>query len=91
LRAKIIACATVGEELPGLIPEDMPRRILEFGLHLSPEKLNAALQEEIDRTEDEVDTILLGYGMCSRGMIGLHSRRFRLVIPKVDDCIALFL
>jgi hypothetical protein len=81
----------VGEELQGLVPNGMPLKLLEFGLHLSPEQLNATLQAEIDHTEETVDTILLGYGMCSRGMIGLHSRQFRLVIPKVDDCIALFL
>jgi hypothetical protein len=91
LRAKIIACATVGEELQHLLPHGMPHTFLEFGLHLVPEKLNVAVQEEIDRTREDVDTILLGYGMCSKGMLGLKSRRFRLVIPKVDDCIALFL
>jgi hypothetical protein len=91
LRARVIACATVAEELRDLLPEGMPYKILEFGLHLAPERLNTAVQEEIDRTGEDVDTILLGYGMCSRGMLGLQSRRFRLVIPRVDDCIGLFL
>jgi hypothetical protein len=91
LRAKIIACATVGEEIQHLLPNGMPHKFLEFGLHLTPEKLNTVVQEEIDRTREEVDTILLGYGMCSKGMLGLHSQRFRLVIPRVDDCIGLLL
>lgn len=91
MRAKIIACATVGEELRELLPNGMPYTILEFGLHLTPERLNTAVQEEIDRTGEDVNTILLGYGMCSKGMLGLQSRRFRLVIPRVDDCIGLFL
>jgi hypothetical protein len=91
LRAKIIACATVGEEIQHLLPNGMPHKFLEFGLHLTPEKLNTVVQEEIDRTREEVDTILRGYGMCSKGMLGLHSQRFRLVIPRVDDCIGLLL
>jgi hypothetical protein len=91
MRAKIIACATVGEELEGLMPASMPSTLLEFGLHCTPEKLNATLQAEIDQTQEEVDTVLLGYGMCSKGALGLAARRFRLVIPRVDDCIALFL
>jgi hypothetical protein len=91
LRAKIIACETVGEELRNLIPEGIPCTFLEFGLHCTPEKLNAALQKEIDETRDGVDTILLGYGMCSKGALGLEARNFKLVIPRVDDCIALFL
>lgn len=91
MRAKIIACETVGEELRNLIPDDMPCKFLEFGLHLTPEKLNAVLQNEIDETREDVDTILFGYGMCAKGTIGLEARDFRLVIPRVDDCIALFL
>jgi len=91
VRAKIIACETVGEELKSLIPQGTPCTFLKFGLHCTPDELHATLQEEIDRTQDDVDTILLGYGMCSKGALGLSARGFRLVIPRVDDCIALFL
>ncbi len=91
MRAKIIACETVGEELKSLMPEGMPYSFLKFGLHCWPEELHATLQEEIDKTEEDVDTILLGYGMCSKGALGLCARGFRLVVPRVDDCIALFL
>jgi len=91
LRAKIAACETVGEELRNLIPGDTPCKFLEFGLHCTPETLNATLQKEIDETGEDVDTILFGYGMCSKGAIGLEARNFRLVIPRVDDCIGLFL
>lgn len=91
MRAKIIACETVGEELKNLMPQGMPYTFLKFGLHCTPEELHETLQEEIDRTHQNVDTILLGYGMCSKGALGLLARDFRLVIPRVDDCIALFL
>jgi hypothetical protein len=91
LKAKIIACETVGEELKSFIPQGMPCTLLKFGLHCAPDELHATLQEEIDRTQEDVDTILLGYGMCSKGALGLYARGFRLVIPRVDDCIALFL
>jgi Protein of unknown function (DUF1638) len=91
LRAKIIACETLGDEIRKLAPPDMICRFLEFGLHRTPDQLHAALQAEIDATPPEIDTILFGYGMCSRGTVGLEARRFRLVIPRVDDCIALFL
>ncbi|MBN1317573.1 MAG: DUF1638 domain-containing protein [Anaerolineales bacterium] len=88
---KVIACETVGEELRSLIPKEMPSKFFEFGLHNTPEKLHDVLQQEIDQTQEDVDTILLGYGMCSKGTLGLEARRFRLVIPKLDDCIGLFL
>ena len=91
MRTRIIACETVAEEIRNLIPEGIPCKSLEFGLHRTPEKLNAALQKEIDETKEDVDTILLGYGMCSKGCLGLEAQHSRLVIPKVDDCIGLFL
>jgi hypothetical protein len=91
VRAKIITCATLGEEIQALAPNGLVCTTLEFGLHITPGKLHDALQAEIDATSPEIDTILFGYGMCSKGTVGLEARTFRLVIPRVDDCIALFL
>jgi hypothetical protein len=90
-RCKVIACATVLEDLLPLMPPGMKYQKLEFGLHNDPEKLKKALQEAIDTTEPEIDTILLGYGLCSRGTTGIKSDRCNLVIPKIDDCIGIFL
>ncbi|MBP7691240.1 MAG: DUF1638 domain-containing protein [Anaerolineales bacterium] len=89
-RTKVIACATVIEEMQSLMPADMQRQVLEFGLHLRPGELTKALQTAIDQSAD-ADLILLGYGQCSRAVIGLRSDRATLVVPRVDDCIAIFL
>ncbi len=35
--------------------------------------------------------IILALGYCGNGLQGLVSRRHRLVFPRVDDCISLFL
>ncbi len=69
-----------------------PRRLveLEFGLHVRPERLHQELQRRIDRIPGEGD-VVLGYGLCSHAVTGLRSGRHRLVVPRVDDCIALFL
>jgi len=91
LRAKIIACETMAEEIRNMIPDGTPCKFLKFGLHCTPDKLHETLQQEIDKTQKDIDTILFGYGMCSRGTVDLEARTFRLVIPRVDDCIALFL
>jgi hypothetical protein len=89
-RVKVIACATVIEEMAPRMPAEMAREVLDFGLHFRPEGLTAALQEVIDRSTG-FDTLLLGYGLCSRGVVGLRATTARLVIPRVDDCIAIFL
>jgi hypothetical protein len=89
-KTKIIACMTVAEELEGLVPEGTEIARMEFGLHNSPERLTREVQKEIDRTNG-VDTILLGYGLCSMSILGLHSARHRLVMPRMHDCIGIFL
>jgi hypothetical protein len=89
-RVKVIACATVIEEMAPRMPDAMAREVLDFGLHFRPGGLTAALQEVIDRSTG-YESLLLGYGLCSRGVVGLRATTARLVIPRVDDCIAIFL
>ncbi len=81
---------TVAEELEGMIPEGTETAFMEFGLHSNPRKLTEKLQEEIDRTNG-ADTVLLGYGLCSMSILGLSSTRHRLVVPRMHDCIGIFL
>ncbi len=88
--ARIIACATVAEELLHLGVEEERLKVLDFGLHIFPDRLREALKEEIDSIPGDGD-ILLGYGLCSNALLGLSSASHRLVAPRVDDCIALFL
>ncbi|MBN1314669.1 MAG: DUF1638 domain-containing protein [Anaerolineales bacterium] len=90
-RIKIIACPTVGEELKQLLPDNFEMALLDYGLHNVPEKLHAQLQTEIDVTSSDVGTILFGYGLCANAIIGLKSHTFKLVFPRADDCITLFL
>jgi hypothetical protein len=87
---KIIACATVVEELRRMGVREGELKELDFGLHVYPDKLKETLQREIDSTPGEGD-IILGYGLCSNAAVGLTSLRHRLIIPRVDDCISLFL
>ncbi len=87
---KIIACATVAEELRLMGAGEDEMLELEFGLHVYPDKLRETLQREIDAVPGEGD-IVLGYGLCSNAAVGLVSRSHRIIVPRVDDCIALFL
>jgi hypothetical protein len=90
-RCKLIACATVIEEMRPVLPYGITSETLEFGLHADPEQLNRALQRVIDSSDHSIDTILLGYGLCSRAVVGLKSDASTIVVPRVDDCIAIFL
>lgn len=91
-RTKVIACATVIEEMLPLMPDAFAYEVLDFGLHLIPGSLKTRLQEAINAAcADGYDTIILGYGLCSMAVVGLESGSCTVVIPRVDDCIACFL
>lgn len=87
----IIACNTVIKEMGDLIPQEMEAHTLESGLHLNPDKMRNALQAMIDEFTTDTDNIILGYGLCSMGVVGLQASESRLIVPRLDDCIAMFL
>lgn len=62
------------------------------GLHnIGAYNMSKRLQSEIDKADKtKYETILLGYGLCNNGIIGLHSK-LQLVVPRAHDCITLLL
>ena len=71
--------------------------ILPKGLHdLGGQEMRGTLQAEIDKMdaqtgEKRYSRILLGYGLCNNGIIGLSAKNTPMVIPKAHDCITLFM
>jgi hypothetical protein len=68
--------------------------LMEQGLHNDPDKLRSAVQKALDVTADvagrEYDASLLGYGLCSNGIVGLKAT-IPIIIPRGHDCITLLL
>ncbi|AQT67500.1 hypothetical protein STSP2_00648 [Anaerohalosphaera lusitana] len=68
--------------------------LMPQGLHDTPDKLREELGKELVKTEDvqgrKYDASLLGYGLCSNGVLGL-SCEIPLVVPRAHDCITLLL
>lgn len=62
---------------------------VESGLHNFPEKLGQALSQEFDKVD--ADRVLLCFGTCGNAVVGLETRDFELIMPRVDDCISLLL
>jgi hypothetical protein len=90
-RRRVIACATVIEEMLPHLPADVPYEVLDFGLHLKPQDLKRVLQEKIDEASQHAEVILLGYGLCSMAVVGLRATAATIVTSRSDDCIAIFL
>lgn len=89
----VIACEVLRYELESLGVTAEGATFLKQGLHRTPDLLRVTLQEKIDQLENLgfTGTIILGYGLCGNGVVGLKTRRCHLVIPKSDDCIGLLL
>lgn len=39
----------------------------------------------------EPEAILLGYGLCSNGLVGIEARDAPIVVPRAHDCVTFFL
>ncbi len=87
----LIACEVFKDEFEAISPPDLGRTYLPQGLHRTPGKMPAAIQEVLDGIGPDVQSILLGYGLCSNGVVGVTSRTASLIMPRVHDCIALLL
>jgi len=91
-----IACAVLGIDLKYSAEKlglDIEFKFLKAGLHNNPKLLKKKLQTAIDEISaiGLCSRIIIGYGVCGKGTIGVQSRGIPLTIPKVHDCIALFL
>jgi hypothetical protein len=88
----IIACKVLQDLLEAILPEHFADQVIfmDYGLHRFPQKMTLALQEVINDLKDP-GTVILGYGLCGKGLIGIEAYKHTLLIPRVDDCIAMLL
>lgn len=68
--------------------------LMPQGLHNEPDKLRTNVQEELKNTADvqgrDYDAVILGYGLCSNGIVGL-SATIPIIVPRGHDCLTLLL
>jgi len=68
--------------------------LMEQGLHDEPDRLRQEVQKALQQTRDiqdrPYDASLLGYGLCSNGVVGLTAE-IPVVIPRGHDCVTLLL
>jgi len=88
----LLACAVREPEIRPFLHGRVDGIFLDYGLHRTRENMSQALQVEIDRAaERDYENILLGYGLCRNGILGLQPPKQPLIVPRVHDCISLFL
>jgi hypothetical protein len=90
----VIACTALKPELDRLlesVPEVAEVVYLDSALHIHPQKMRERLRQEISTLGPSVDAIFLGYGFC-QSLWGLDEEfGFPVILPQIDDCIALLL
>jgi hypothetical protein len=88
----IIACRVLQDLLERLLPTTRIQQsiFMDYGLHRVPSKMTRSLQDEIDGIEDP-SLVVLGYGLCGNGLNGIKAGIHTLLVPRVDDCIAIIL
>jgi N-methylhydantoinase A/oxoprolinase/acetone carboxylase beta subunit len=92
----IIGCGVLAPDIKHIVQQqglNVKMNFLPGGLHNAPDELRRRLQEAIDQsaTDPLCSRIVVGYGVCGKGSIGIRAPRVPLVFPRVHDCIALFM
>jgi len=97
MRIKFIVCKVLQKEAyycAGRSCNTVDIVLMPQGLHEEPDNLRAEAQKALNETSDiqgnVYDAIVLGYGLCSNGIVGL-SAKIPFVVPRAHDCITLLL
>ena len=95
MKLKLISCEVFYREMGFAIsrsPHQVDIEFLPKGLHdIGCVGMIERLQSALDRVdESNYDAIVLGYGLCNNGIVGLKARRIPVVIPRAHDCMTLF-
>ncbi|MCK9524901.1 MAG: DUF1638 domain-containing protein [Limnochordia bacterium] len=95
MRLKVVACEVLMREICHCIARSPHTVDVEFTKkdgHDQVEVLRGQIQAKIDTAaKGDYDAILLGYGLCGNGTVGLVAKHTPLVIPRAHDCCTLFL
>ncbi|WP_291321667.1 DUF1638 domain-containing protein [Desulfonatronospira sp.] len=90
----VIACGALRPELEHLRlghENEVHTVYLPQNMHRSPHLLPDLIQEQVDTAAEYASRIILGYGLCSNGIVGVKAPEQGLVITRSHDCVALFL
>lgn len=90
----IIYCETLKSEILFLLkkfPEISHCEVMPWKLHIEPDQLLAEVSRQIERMQDQVDAIVLGYGRCQA--MDRLGNDFKVPIfrPEAEDCIGVLL
>ena len=88
----VIACEIFEDMLKQHLPEGVTEQVtfLEYGLHRVPNKIANTVQMHLDDLPTP-SLVVLSYGLCGNGIKGIRAGVHTLLVPRMDDCIAMLL
>lgn len=97
LNLKFVVCSVLRREAyycAAKSPNIVEVCLIEQGLHNEPDKLREQLVKVLTETKDvhgnPFNAIIMGYGLCSNGIVGLTSE-IQVIVPRAHDCVTLLL
>ena len=89
----LICCEVLRPEIERLAKDakGLSVHYLRQSLHREPQNMALPIQNKIDEITGSVDFIVLGYGLCSNGILGVSARSETLIVPRCHDCLSFFL
>ncbi|MDI6895289.1 MAG: DUF1638 domain-containing protein [Bacillota bacterium] len=85
----VITCQPLAEVVSVLAGGRVPLHLVDSKLHRSPPRLHDYLQQLIE--DNPADCVVLAMGLCGGAASDLVVKQGALVLPRVDDCLALLL
>lgn len=89
----LIACGMIQDEITQALKNtgiSYDTVWMSSDLHTNPDFLRIELQIEIDKHQD-YEMILLAYGNCGKGLVGIVSKKTKLAFLRSEDCIQILL
>jgi len=98
MKVACLCCNIMKQEVEKVLAENPDIEVtslefLDFGLHVYPEDLIAEVMKRIEaiQQEGQAEAVFLGYGYC-HALEGIEQKvGLPVILPPVEDCIALFL
>jgi len=90
----IICCKVLEKEIKKIarnIPEVGHLEVMDWGLHTQPDLLLKTLCHRIEKLQDKVQAIVLGYGRCQALDKIPQNYKVPVYYPRADDCIGVLL
>ncbi len=90
----IICCRSLEKEMRAVTRNHTGitrMEVLNWELHIDPDRLLATVTEKIRSMEDEVQAVLLGYGRCQAMDRLPNDFKVPVLRPAAEDCIGILL